>query len=279
MPKFRPEPIKQADITEYLENSDDLQFEINIFRLCKRHGFNAVHGGTYQDPITERDRQFDIRAYKTHESCVIHLAVECKNLRPNYPLMVSRVPRLREESYHEILISKRTLHDARDPRITNRRYKHPRTIFMQGNLVGKATTQIGRAFGNGDIISGDSEVYEKWSQAIASSFDLVQSSSCDDPPRLANDVKASIVQPMLVVANDTLWVVDYDAEGKTIEDPKKVNDCELYLDKALSGKLAHPTYHFSHLLVFTETGFELYLQKLTEREEVWLSLFPEHYDP
>jgi hypothetical protein len=42
------------------------------------------HGETYEDPITKKSREFDIRALMYGaESVYIHLSLECKNIRNN----------------------------------------------------------------------------------------------------------------------------------------------------------------------------------------------------
>jgi hypothetical protein len=73
--------------------------------------------------------------------------------------------------------------------------------------VGKSTAQIGRRQNDKAFYVGDSEVYEKWAQAIASSHDLV-SEGVTDYKRSRQSYKwaATTIQPALVVADKTLWV-------------------------------------------------------------------------
>jgi hypothetical protein len=64
------------------------------------------HGGVYEDPVTEKARQFDIRGLlELGQINRVRLAVECKNIRENFPLVVLTVPRSVDESYHEFISS------------------------------------------------------------------------------------------------------------------------------------------------------------------------------
>jgi hypothetical protein len=87
VPKLNTKPIEAADLSEYLKSDDDFQFELEIFRSCLKGGASSVeHGGTYQNPVTKKDRQFDIRMAVQKEQCLLKLAIECKNLKTNFPL-------------------------------------------------------------------------------------------------------------------------------------------------------------------------------------------------
>src|SRR6266487_5476091 len=105
MEKFDQTPIAVMDIKKYLDTRDDFAFELRAFHACKARGFNPFHGGTYKDPITEKSRQYDIRADIQRGNRRVQLAVECKSLRPFHPLVVSCTPRAPGESYHEVVVS------------------------------------------------------------------------------------------------------------------------------------------------------------------------------
>src|SRR5437763_15331085 len=95
--QFSDKAISCSDNSEYLKSQDDFAFELEILRSCQVGGFEVRHGGAYQDPVTRKDRQFDIRLMHHKDRSVVKLAIECKNLKPNFPLLVSRIPRLLEE--------------------------------------------------------------------------------------------------------------------------------------------------------------------------------------
>ena len=268
MARLDPKPIKCSDLMSYLSSTDDFQFEINVFRSCVQFDRSAEHGGTYKDPVTGKDRQFDIRMKLIRGTCVLRFAVECKNLKSNYPLLVSRVPRRREEAYHEAIRVSRNA-------VFSYAFPPAHTIYSKGELVGKSTTQVGRTHNN-DIISGDADVYDKWSQALASSLDLLWLAA-HEPEAKEGEFVTTVVLPVLVVANDTLWAVDYSLEGELREEPHKLNDCTIYIGKKHSFNTSRYAveHRLSHLHVFTKNGFDAFLKRIA-REDDWEEIFPLH---
>ena len=187
MAKLKPDPIAQSDLIDYLDNHSDFSFEIQVLNALIHKGFTCEHGGSYTDRATKKVREFDIRATQVFDKRFLRLAVECKNLRPSFPLLVSCVPRRDDESFHEISISvnpdkhpleeppamycRAMLAQSRNVRITG-----GRSFYRPGEPVGKSCDQVGRS-PNGEIIAGDSDVYAKWSQALSSADDLTKSLS------------------------------------------------------------------------------------------------------
>lgn len=255
-------PIGVPDLSEYLKHEDDFAFELDILRRCTQGPFNVEHGGAYRDPVTGKDRQFDIRLRFAKQRSIVRLAVECKNLKMHYPLLVSRVPRRPEESFHDVIFSSRTF----SRRVS--RAVGSGIAFPEKKLVGKSTAQVGRNK-SGDLVSDDAEVYEKWSQAIGSAFDLVSQAGHDWAVVHQNSA-ATVVFPVLVVPNKTLWTVDYAEDGEQIMAPRLIDHCELYLGKQFTD------FHYtaSHLLLFTATKFDGYLDKLAVNDKYWELLFP-----
>ncbi len=277
MAKLQTNPIEPKDLEEYISTSDDFRLELEVLNSCSKLGFPTQHGGTYQDPVTKKDRQFDLRTQITKGLCVLKLAVECKNLKTNFPLLVSRVPRTENESYHEIVISTRPSDDPAfaSLALTNseaHRFSSADGIFPFKGPVGKSTVQVGRNSA-GEIVSGDSEVYEKWSQALASAFDLVSDSNTDYK-EFEEGIAATVVLPILVVADASLWVADYSLTGEPEGSPKPCEECQLFIGKDVFTGLPGVEYNFSHLMIFTKTKFEGYLSRLTSNDKYWDLLFP-----
>lgn len=269
--QLKPTAITEADISLYLKDADDFQFEMEIFRLCQTNRFGASHGGIYFDPDLGKDRQYDIRARGQNGNCVVKLAVECKNLRNNNPLIVSRVPRLLSESTHNVIKSQEHLSE-----------NHPvplgqSPIFRQHEPVGKSTVQLGRALSSNEWVTGDEEVYVKWTQAIASATELVGNSGHE---YCSTGIIPTYVyvQPVLVVANNTLWVADYSDEGILLDRPKPTERCELYLGKKIGPFLPLNTQcTFTHLLIFTKSGFADYLKEFEGFPDKWRDIFGSQY--
>ena len=139
--------------------------------------------------------------------------------------------------------------------------------------MGKSTTQVGRDK-NGEFTSGDGEVYDKWSQAVASAFDMV-SDSDEDFKKNDHKIALSIIIPVIVLNEGALWVADYSADGVQSNDPKKVDSCEMYLGKTLwTGPMRKVEYNISPLHILTLLKFEGYLDRLMVNDNYWNLLFP-----
>ena len=99
-PRLRTEAVVEQDLQEYLNGYSDFSFEIRALKMLRDHRIDCEHGGYYEDPVTGKPRQFDIRARVKNaaDKRVLRMAVECKNLRENFPLLVSCVPRQADEA-------------------------------------------------------------------------------------------------------------------------------------------------------------------------------------
>ena len=93
MPRLRTDAITSTDLTEYLENESDFSFELEILNMLRSMNVDCEHGGNYTDPVTGKTREFDIRASKTINHYRVRMAIECKNIKENFPVLVSCVPR------------------------------------------------------------------------------------------------------------------------------------------------------------------------------------------
>jgi hypothetical protein len=245
MAKLKSDPIAPSDLIEYLDSHSDFSFEIETLKELIKLGFTCEHGGTYEDPTTQKPREYDIRATRRIEKRLLRLSVECKNLRPNFPLLISCLPRRPEEAFHELSISFRPRAEIPTNLGTTQRLT-PKTVAMishaqsyqlrnsdslypVGEFVGKSCDQVGRSATNAEIISGDSGIYDKWSQALSSAHDLV-SLIFSDGKRIGKQAE-SLVFPLVVVPNDRLWCVKYDVNGSRISEPELVNRCSFFVNR------------------------------------------------
>lgn len=275
MAKLKDAKITQQDISDYLTSKDDFGFETSVYHACVKQGLHATHGGIYQDPVTKKDRQYDIRARITRELRTVHLAIECKNLNTNYPLVVSCVPITAKESYHEVIISGErgsNLIGVTIEPIDTLRFHENRSMFANIPFIGKSTTQVGRNT-SGELVGGDAEVFDKWSQAVASACELVQGAS-EDYQASGEDVGATIVFPILVIPDGTLWTANYSDKGELLRKPQVAEECFIYLDKSVNFAPYWMSYTFSALQVFTKTKFIGYLQRLDVNDNYWDMIFP-----
>lgn len=253
MAKLKSALITQKDLEEFIASGSDFAFEMTVLSLLRKIGFNSSHSGTYQDPVTKKIRQFDLRASKIEGDFLLRLAVECKNLRTNFPLLISAVPRTSDEAFHEVI-----------------RYRVPpgfmmsttetitmisnRTIYAVREMVGKRTDQVGRTESNAELVSDDATTFEKISQAINSSEDLV--TNC-----LTNSALPCfrVVAPILVVPSDVLWQVDYDQDGNITTSAHRVSEATLFIDHSWGMMLditGRVNYRISHLHIVTVDSLE-----------------------
>jgi len=270
-PKLKETRITEVDLREYLETADDFRLEMDIYRCCEDAGVFAEHGGSYKDPVTSKDRQFDIRAYYLKNDCVLRMAIECKNLNVHFPLLVSRMPRALSEAYHDIVLSVR---GSAGPVFKTIRLTDSDSFFLESDFVGKSTSQVGRKESSGEIIGDDSEAHEKWSQAIASASELVKLARNDYRVVTSgpNSAALSATLPVLVVPDATLWAVDYSFDGKMEKGPRQLDCCTLHLGREVM--IQKWTYRFSNLLIFTKSGFQEFLNGIDDLA-FWTRLFPE----
>ena len=61
--KLKPAPVTLKDLNEYLsESTSDFSFELEVLKELRSHHLKCEHGGHYEDPVTKKSREFDIRA-------------------------------------------------------------------------------------------------------------------------------------------------------------------------------------------------------------------------
>lgn len=262
------DPITSADLKLYLATRDDFALELEVYRVAMARGFTASHGGTYMDPATGKPRQYDVRAQFERDGMRLALAIECKSLGRDYPLVISRVPRTDQESQLSYVCPVKrneTFMQHLPPAKAARVMKHE--FYPAYQRVGRSMTQVGRTAKEGELIGGDPEVYDKWTQALASAADLIEGAVHQ------KQAVATAVLPILVVADATLWTADYDDEGRVQGDPVHADDCTFYVGRQYTFASGFG-FSISHLHVCTRTGLKKFLYELTRQTDQWGTLFP-----
>jgi hypothetical protein len=256
--KLKPDAITADDIKSYLATQDDFALEIRVKRAAEQLRFSVEHGGTYRDPHTDKPRQFDLRVQTGDVGRQVILAIECKCLQPNFPLLISRIGRTAEEGYHQ-LIQMQSLGLPPGPVRPGLR----REMYRSREPVGKAATQVGIHAREGTWVDGDGDTYEKWSQALQSAAVIAQQAMRGEKgPRI------TAIIPVLVVSNGTLWVVDYDVDGNTPAAPVNMDEATLYVDHKVDISVPHDaamTFSLTHLSIFTEGGIAAFMHDLANR--------------
>ena len=64
MPKLKDDPIQDSDLKEYLNSYSDFSFELSVLKMLRENDVSCEHGGLYEDPVTGKYREFDIRSIK-----------------------------------------------------------------------------------------------------------------------------------------------------------------------------------------------------------------------
>lgn len=255
--------ITKEHLEEFIATQDDFALELYVYDLARKAGFNPTHAGSYVDPNTGKARQFDVQASRAcGENCHIYFAIECKALRPSFPLLVSQIPRIRAESFLNIMSSIGTG--------KNGSFIYPRThsltgvasLYPMSEFVGKALSQVGFN-GEGKLHSKDSEVFEKWGQAIASSNQLIKRAASLNNS-VVEPLHNSAVLPVLVVPDGTLWVVNYDGLGDHTE-PAQAHEAKYFIGSTQTIDASQSaTFILSHLHIVTKTGLENLLWRFGE---------------
>jgi hypothetical protein len=256
-------PINAADIRTYLQTRSDFDLELFARRTLEQHGFAVSHGGTYIDPYMQKPRQYDLRAtvvINAQQRWRLSLAVECKSLSDEAPLLVSRLPRPESDCHHE-LVRVQTQVAVRVAAVRRSNERQGMQLYSQNDPVGKRTAQVQR--NQTGFRDDDREPYEKWSQALASAEGLVQAAAAIDSP----EPTYTLVLPVLVVSDGTLWIADYSGAGVLQGNPATADEATLFVarDYRLSN-FGTGVYHVTHLHIYTRIGLTRFIAAATHRD-------------
>ena len=272
MAKLSSTAITAADLDEYVTTQDDFALELFVCGASRTHGFLVNHGGTYDDPVTKKTRQYDIRACTVRDNRRIDLAIECKSLKPSYPLLLLRTPRSKDESFHQLVRGCEGNANFTGTSKPDSVRISPSPLYDIALHVGKATAQVRR--NDGDLVSADGETFDKWSQALSSADELV--GRAFNHHKTHNRISVlTLVIPVLVVSDGTLWAADFSLDGKLETAPHQVDEGLLFIGKSY-GNTFQSTITLSHLHIFTKIGICNFLRDLGKTDSrFWESAFPE----
>lgn len=273
-------PIGSEHIQRYLDNRDDFTFELRVFHECIRRGFRASHGRHYTDPVKGVSRQYDVRALIESDCRSVHLAIECKNLSLNYPLVASCTPRSVDESFHEVARStkQKAFVATQQTTIKSVRLSGLNSIYDVGAFSVKSTARVCRiATRNGktsneEFEGDDRDIWESWSQAISSATCIIGDAGFGVSD--IHDTHYAIALPVLVVPEGSLWTVEYSPDGRRLGSPKVADECTMYIGKEVDLYMSSYTYTLSHLHILTLKGLLSLLDKLQRGCEYWSYIIP-----
>ena len=257
---------------------DDFGHEVRVGKIARDIPIAQVqHGGTYTDSVSGKPRQFDYRIIIRKESAELCLAVECKNLNPLAPLVVCGGSRLSGESFHD-LIESRTGNFRRCGATVvglssiTLRATGENSFYEPGEFCGKSLMRI-KQEKSAFVSASDSDVYDKWSQALSSAVDFA-SRACDLSKTHRVENFYSAILPIVVVPDGVLWKARYDESGGILGQPELVESCELYVARELPvgrSPIAQ-SFTLSHIHFLTLTGFASFVSKMVANEHAWRKL-------
>jgi hypothetical protein len=277
-------PFSPSDIRTVVTREDDFGHEMRVGHVIQScPAIQMQHGGTYTDSVTEKPRQFDYRCFLRKEAASLSLAVECKNLSPAVPLVVCGIGRRDNEAFHDLIESRNGTFKRHSATLVGsssvtRRATRTDAFYPPVSFVGKSLVRI-QTDKNPMVRTQDSDVYDKWAQAISSAVELTES-ACHSAMASSVSRFLTAVLPVVVVPDDVLWRVVYDDSGGVSTDPAQVNECELFVGREIDvgGAKGTPLFHrftFSHVHFFTLKGFSSFLSKMAVNEHAWTKLFTE----
>ena len=274
--------ITAADIKSVVLVEDDFGHEIRVGNILTNVKYPEIyyeptrvmrpdHGGTYIDHVTGKTRQFDYRCQIVRGreiSRSIFLAVECKNLNPDLPLVVCGRPRTDEESYHIFIHLK--IRPPNGSEFSLKKVDGFNSIYKPDAFVGKSLLRLKKKQ-NELCADGDSEIYDRWSQAMASCHDLAKRAFKDKP----SPKSCAFIMPLVVVPDNSLWTVSYKSDGSLDGDPIQVDKCEFYVEQKLLLSDMPPVI-LTHIHFVTVKGLsQMLLDFVATRSRTWDAIFSE----
>jgi hypothetical protein len=124
----------------------------------------------------------------------------------------------------------------------------PNTPYQKGEMVGKSLAQVGRTPSQ-DITATDADVYEKWAQALGSANEQASSGS-------GGALGFSMLLPIVVIPNDRLWFVDFDASGNRVTLPTMADRISYFVSEQYQRRFRGNEYPYAvtHLEFVTQRG-------------------------
>lgn len=194
---------------------------------------------------------------------------------PDFPLLISCVPRTGPEAYHQVLIADDVMGPGQSfTRVRTVPSKEHYGPYGPNGGVGKSVRQIRREVKgpkSGQMVSGD-DVFDKWMQALASLSEMVDSGA-----RQLRAGKKSLHQiaflPILVVSDQTIWVADYSPRGELRREPFQLDSIEYYLARKYPLEREGVALTITHLHIMTRTRIRAFLEEIALGGSIWQGLF------
>lgn len=245
----------EKDIQEYLENSSDFDLELRCLNTFKDSGYKCSHAGSYEDPVTNKTREYDLRCSRVldykHD---IFFMAECKAIKD--PLIISLVKSNKEERTFNYLF--RT-----NPRPTPKPYNN-----FYDEYIGKSSTQINVKIQsqqrrgqeptiNRSVTYNDTEIFEKWTQALSSAHSIISTQMT-----IAGNSCCCFL-PIVIIPDNKLWGVIYNEE-KGSKEIKKLDKCDYYVRKIYPTHKKNP-FIINCIQFVTESNLSTFISKMERK--------------
>ena len=169
--------------------------------------------------------------------------------------------RATKEAYHDIVVSHQGRQSTTDRVKRGLQYREDQ--FVEKSVLRPETLSTA----NPKARSNDNEIYGKWSQAIASAHDLLVEAA------VVERWLFTVVVPLVVLPDNTLWSAVYDADGNLESDPSLVDSCTFYVGHpSLSANDGHHQVQpatLSHIHFLTQAGFAEFLATFDSGKVDW----------
>jgi hypothetical protein len=251
--------LTTQEIDQYLTTRSDFDLELFAYRTLIATGYTATHSGTYVDPITAKYRQFDVRGWALpFKDWNVYLAVECKSLTTESPLVISRVPRPDSDSFHEVMSSTLTGNTPLFDVIRQDVHVTAMPVYPSGKFVGKRMNQP-RKDKTGGFKDDERDSYDKWAQALSSAAAMMR-----DHVTATKSAMLAVVLPILLLNDDTLWTADYAEDGTRVGNSALVDEAAFFVDREFecSAPTSQVRYHMSHVHILTRRSFSGFIVEL-----------------
>jgi len=235
---------------------------MNVLRHFKGYGWDGEHSGTYTDPISKKNREFDLRLTKKFKHNTVWLSAECKNIDPSFPLIVQAVQRKNNEAFHDIIHYSRNGFQPEVARST----LYSRYTAKVDDWVGKSFDQIRLDKKKDEFVSNEGKTFDKMSQALNSAAGLLQ--RCF-PSRDVGTAARYIIVPVLVIPDKCLWRLRYDETGNTIGEPIQVESIQYFVNQSWPLEIQGVSleYTMSHLEIVTVSAIGHFVKSLINEDD------------
>jgi hypothetical protein len=181
-----------------------------------------------------------------------------------------------DESFHHIIeVTEQPIVES--GKFLIKRVSGTRSIYVPNEFVGKSIVRIKNNNGKpSSSREGESEIYDKWSQALASSHDIAKGSMYGQVYTKLSRYSWGFIMPLVVLPDGALWRATYNQDGTLVRNPLQVNQCEFYVEHKLLNGL---NFIQTHIHFVTLKGLSDLLQNLILSEVQWEKIFSNIADP